>query len=176
MEFRSKVSVSKWSSFVERSTNTDHLVAFTLCSAPIEGCLYLCTDEGKGGQFCLDSSVAITRTTLWMMSKHWVSSYSKLGVDQLGQIVTWVFVSLLTYYFLFRISPFYIRTYPLHILLFRLRRPRLIPVTTLYPHTTVLFIDFCVRLLISVSPLAPTASAGFQFSMFSQFHTGNTKI
>ena len=47
-------------------------------------------------------------------------------------------VSLLTYYFLFRISPFYIRTYPPHILLFRLR---LIPVITLYPHTTVLLID-----------------------------------
>ena len=43
-------------------------------------------------------------------------------------------VSLLTYYFLFRTLPFYIRTYPSYILLIRLRRPHLIPVTTLYPH------------------------------------------
>ena len=51
-------------------------------------------------------------------------------------------VSLLTYYFLFHISPFYIRTYPPHILLFRLC---LIPVIMLYPHTTVLLIDLlCV--------------------------------
>ena len=71
-------------------------------------------------------------------------------------------VSPLTYYFLFRTSPFYIRTYPSHILPFRLRRPCLIPVTTLYSHTTVLFINLLCAPLISVSLLAPTVSAGFQ--------------
>ena len=44
-----------------------------------------------------------------------------------------------------------------------LRRPRLIPVATLYPHTTILFIMLCVP-LISVSLLAPTASAGFHLA------------
>ena len=65
-----------------------------------------------------------------------------------------VVVSLLTYYFLFCTSPFYIRTYPSHILLFRLCWPCLIPVTTLYPHTTVLFIDLLCAPLISV-PRSP---------------------
>ena len=70
-------------------------------------------------------------------------------------------VSLLTYYFLFCTSPFYIRTYPSHILLFRLCQPCLIPVTMLYPHTTVLFIDLLCVPLISVSLLTPTVGTGF---------------
>ena len=82
-------------------------------------------------------------------------------------------VSLLAYYFLFHTLPFYIRTYLLHTLLFRLCQPCLIPVTMLYPHTTVLFIDLLCVPLISVSLLAPTASLGFQQPFMYQ-HLGIT--
>ena len=77
-----------------------------------------------------------------LLSQAYLVSYFHLSFqNQEGGILFFIGgegVSLLTYYFLFHTLPFNIRTYPSYILLFRLR---LIPVTTLYPHTTVLFIE-----------------------------------